>query len=398
MALELAMSRTADDPVVRLNLGSGETEIEGYTPIDRSHGAEVFPLDYQDGSVDMIRASHVLEHFSHRDIPGVVGDWVRALKPGGMLRIAVPDFEIISKLYLAGKQAPIESWIMGGHADDNDHHGALFDYSQLVDVLSDAGLIGISRWRSEIDDCAALPISLNLQAYKPPAVLPKTSCVLSVPRLGFMDNSLCLVMLRGLGIEPRKVTGAYWGQCLTRGIEQALREDDPEWILTVDYDSLFTSQDVLSLLMLAQKESALIDALAPLQMSRGRPNAMFTIRGPSGSNEVEIHRDRFAAQMVPVATAHFGLTLLKASKLREMPRPWFHAIPDKDGGWDDGRTDDDVHFWRQWEKSGNTLYIAPRVPIGHGEFMISWPNMDLETTYASPTEFWQTGKPEDIWR
>jgi hypothetical protein len=30
---------------------------------------------------------------------------------------------------------------------------------------------------------------------------------------------------------------------------------------------------------------------------------------------------------MPVKTAHFGLTLLRTSKLKQLPKPWFHSTP-----------------------------------------------------------------------
>jgi hypothetical protein len=43
----------------------------------------------------------------------------------------------------------------------------MFDRERLRKLLADAGLVLISPWKSEIDDCAAYPISLNLEARKP---------------------------------------------------------------------------------------------------------------------------------------------------------------------------------------------------------------------------------------
>ncbi len=45
---------------VRLNLGAGDSHLEGFTPIDRKLGSEVYTLAYKDESVDEIYASHVL--------------------------------------------------------------------------------------------------------------------------------------------------------------------------------------------------------------------------------------------------------------------------------------------------------------------------------------------------
>ena len=78
---------------VRLNLGSGRTPIPGWTNVDIKAGGSAYPLtQYADGSVDEIRASHILEHFSHHEVALVLREWVRVLKRGGKLYIAVPDF------------------------------------------------------------------------------------------------------------------------------------------------------------------------------------------------------------------------------------------------------------------------------------------------------------------
>ena len=52
---------------------AGDVVLEGFTPIDRKLGSEVYPLNYKDGSVDEIYASHVLEHFKLDDIQAVLG-------------------------------------------------------------------------------------------------------------------------------------------------------------------------------------------------------------------------------------------------------------------------------------------------------------------------------------
>jgi len=72
-----------------------------------------------------------------------------------------------------------------------------------------------------------------------------------------------------------------------------------------------------------------------------------------------------------ITTGHFGLTLLRAECLKTVEKPWFYAEPDPDGGWGEGRLDDDIWFWHQWRKAGYTLYMAPSVRIGHLELMVS---------------------------
>lgn len=382
---------------VRLNLGAGETNIPGFLPLDIKRGDCIYPLPYADGSVREIRASHVLEHFSHREVPAVLADWARALAPGGLLRVAVPDFQTIAEQYLAGNPWPTEGYVMGGHVDADDRHGALFDQEHLTGLLSQAGLLGVCRWESEIEDCAALPVSLNLQAVKPPERWPKVVGVMSVPRLGFTDMRACAAeALMPLGIAMRDVQGAYWGQCLTRGMESAI-EAGAEHILTMDYDSVFTRRDVENLLSAAMRHPE-ADAIAPIQAHRSEGRQLFVAIDDDGKVITEVPREHFSRELVRVRTAHFGLTLLRVDALQRTPHPWFWGQPDSDGRWSDGRLDDDVWFWQQWGDAGNTAYIAPRVPIGHLELMVRWPDSNLGVTYRTPAEFREHGKPEGIWR
>lgn len=381
---------------MRLNLGAGAHPIPDYENLDRATGQEVYPLAYADGSVDEIRASHVLEHFSHRDAPAVLAEWVRVLKPGGRLAVAVPDFEYIAREYISGKSLPFEGYVMGGHVDENDRHGALFDEEHLRDLMRRAGLFGVQRWQSSTDDCAALPVSLNLYGYKAPVLWPSIAAVMSTPRLGFMDNFFCaFTALRGIPL--RKVTGAFWGPCLTRAIEQAIEEHQPEYILTLDYDSVFTRNDVEALMFAAMRHPE-ADAIAPLQVARSKSTPLFTVEDADGVIRRRVAREEMQVELVRARTAHFGLTLLRTDALAAMSKPWFVGIPDKDGRWGDERTDDDIHFWHQWKLAGRSLYLCPRVAIGHAELMIRWPDRNLVASYQHPNEFADRGKPDEVWR
>jgi len=382
---------------VRLNLGAGACPLEGWRNVDLKHGDFAFPLAVAEGSVDEIRASHILEHFPHAQVLDVLRDWVRALKPGGLLRIAVPDLELIAKAYLAGADLPIQGYLMGGQSDRTDFHYSAFDRESLEETMRAAGLVGIHRWKSEIEDCASYPISLNLAAWKRPAAWPKISAVMSVPRLGFQDNFFAAFQaLVPLKINLRKTSGAFWGQCLTRAIEEAIEQDDPEWILTVDYDTVYTRANVEDLLAFAIAHQC--DALAPLQAARSKNHPLMVVLGPDGKPRDRIGRDELDETLLRVATAHFGLTLLRADKVRAMPRPWFAATPAPGGGWGEGRVDDDIYFWHQWARAGNALHVATRVPVGHAELMIRWPDENMEPVHQHPSDFWSKGPPPEAWK
>lgn len=58
------------------------------------------PLPFPDATFDAVYHSHVLEHLSKSRAPTFLQECLRVLKPGGVLRVAVPDLERICALYL----------------------------------------------------------------------------------------------------------------------------------------------------------------------------------------------------------------------------------------------------------------------------------------------------------
>lgn len=384
--------------MLKLDLGAAGAFPDGFTPLGNAHGSAIYPLPYADGSVDEIRASHVLEHFPHREVAAVLADWARALKPGGKLRIAVPDFGKIAEQYVAGANMPTEAYVMGGQIDGADHHKSLFDETKLKRALKTAGLMMIRPWTSELQDCAALPISLNLEGVKPFQKEMSVAGCMSVPRLGFMDNMFCAIeALPPLGVTLRRHSGAFWGQCLERCMEEAIEQQKPDLLLAIDYDTVFLKRDLATLIQLMMTNPH-VDALAPVQSARGKPEPLFTMRAADGQNEGKAPISAFAGDLTKVATAHFGLTLIRADKLRALPKPWFHGQPAEDGTWGDGRVDDDIAFWRKWHDAGNTLFIANRVPVGHMELTVRWPGRDLGAIHQPINEWRKSGAPQESWK
>lgn len=54
----------------------------------------------RDATVDVVYHSHVLEHIDRADAPGFMSEIHRVLKPGGIQRIVVPDFEQLARRYV----------------------------------------------------------------------------------------------------------------------------------------------------------------------------------------------------------------------------------------------------------------------------------------------------------
>lgn len=388
----------------RWNLGAGNRPLDGYTNLDRKTGQEIYPLLCPDGSLDEIRASHCLEHFSHTKIHEILKHWHSKLRPGGRLRVAVPDFEWCCRRYLAGEAIPIQSYVMGGHTHEDDHHGTIFDREALVEGLIDAGFERIGPWRDEAQDCSNLEVSLNLQGYRPVSDVRKVEHVvgiMSAPRFGpIMHYRAAFLALSKCRIPYMIGQGAYWHQVLAELMEKSIQRQDAKYILTLDYDSIFSADEVTELYRLMEAFPE-VDCVAGLQMRRTvESQPLFGLVDANGKARSQIPADDLGRNLLPVSHAHFGLTLFRRESLDKLPRPWFTATPGKGGSWasSSDKVDPDIQFWRDWRNAGLSLYLAPKVPVGHIAEVILWPGEGLETVYQSLSDYEDQGVPAEARR
>lgn len=376
----------------KLNLGSGECPIDGYENIDLKNGVGAYPLHEADDSVDEIRASHLLEHFSHRNTEAVLKNWVSKLKPGGILKIAVPDFDLICQWHASGEMDRAEQYLMGGHVDYADRHGAAINQRMLCALFERVGLEDVREWASDQADCSALPISLNLQGRKPIGGSRKPTglhWIVPTARYGPSMTHRCIYQAQNeIGGVLQMTGGCFWNQHICPAMEQAIQAEGCRYVLTFDYDSVFTANDIRLLYGILETHPH-IDAVSPLQSHRAASTPLFTIEGQAQFPASWLDQLTFE-----VATTHFGLTLIRAESLRKMPHPWMMGVPGKDGRWGPDRIDPDIYFWRKWKECGMSIHVSPRVSIGHIDEMILWPSAtDLTPVYQTSSDYLKYGKP-----
>jgi len=106
-----------------LNIGCGPHFHPAWTNLDYvSTSTEVMEWDIRKGlpfpsqSFDACYSSHVLEHITKSEVPKLLLEIYRVLKPGGIARIIVPDFERAAKDYLATLDQVLSD---GGESDEN---------------------------------------------------------------------------------------------------------------------------------------------------------------------------------------------------------------------------------------------------------------------------------------
>ena len=364
---------------LKLNLGGGLRDpVEGFIVVDRCIGTEVFPLDWPDECADEIRASHVLEHFGKAETLDVLKEWVRVLKPGGTIKIAVPD---VNAIFANPTHPHFEGYLMGGQSDENDYHKAIFTEAKLRALMTAAGLVDIFPWQSELKDCASLPVSLNLMGRKPGAE-PKIDLkavkivgCLSAPRVGFTDTWVCIsAICAQWGIKMLRHRGAYWEQVMQNMLTDAV-EQGYDFAVTFDYDSTFTPQNFNTLFQHIVTHPE-IDAVAAFQPMRGRAGtALCGLKESPEGGYASVSMDK----PIEAVSAHFGLTIFRLSRLQGIPLPWLHSQPGPGGEWkdDQGKIDADIYFWRKFTEHGRRLHVLPWVCIGHMEMVVTM--MDKKT-------------------
>jgi len=178
-----------------VHLGSGGLRIKGFLNFD----ADVFiaadvtarseRIKLARESVGVIYASHLFEHIGRWDVPGVMRNWHRVLRPGGRLILCVPNLEALARIYLDNlaaydsdnatrRRADLACGIIyGGQSDKYDFHCYGYSMTSMRALLREIGFRSVEQFErkdlefapffdggyAEID---GMPVSLNVEAVK----------------------------------------------------------------------------------------------------------------------------------------------------------------------------------------------------------------------------------------
>lgn len=142
---------------MKLNLGCGKKIWPGFVNVDfENNHSSIKPdvscdltgrLPFEDDSADEAHAYHVLEHFLPYQVPEILLEWKRVLKPGGLIVIEVPCFDKIMRMFahkvIDGQGIGLDwkQWLYGdpGCKDVSMLHKWCFSIEELGDTLYDAG-------------------------------------------------------------------------------------------------------------------------------------------------------------------------------------------------------------------------------------------------------------------
>lgn len=134
-----------------LNLGCGGRSHPDWINIDiAARGRGIIRHDLtrgiplQDASCDVVYHAAVLEHLRRPAAAALIVECRRVLKPGGVLRVGVPDLETICRLYLSR----LESALKGEAAAVHDYDWLMLElFDQAVREHSGGGMLEYLRQR-----------------------------------------------------------------------------------------------------------------------------------------------------------------------------------------------------------------------------------------------------------
>lgn len=175
---------------MKLHLGCGNIQLPSppWINIDRRYQPAVDELDdigvlhrYAVGSIEEIYCCHAIDHFTRWQYPHVFRRWSELLKPGGLLYLSTPDFDILVAYYVETNDLRrlIGPFYAGQEYEENTRH-VIFNAEMLTNDLIAAGFTKVQQvgWEAAPgdwptwEDCsqARLPdgrrLSLNVIAAK----------------------------------------------------------------------------------------------------------------------------------------------------------------------------------------------------------------------------------------
>jgi SAM-dependent methyltransferase len=147
---------TAPDGKRLLHIGCGDVDAPYYINLDARPLPHVHLVRKDltnlrmipDSSLDLVYLCHVLEHVGRMDLVVTVQEMARVLKPGGILRISVPDFDLIVQLYIASGNdlKVIAPPLMGGQDYRYNFHYSVFNATFLAELLQRGGFAEVRPW------------------------------------------------------------------------------------------------------------------------------------------------------------------------------------------------------------------------------------------------------------
>jgi len=148
----------------RLDIGSGQTPTPGHDTVDKdpstnpTYSFDLMKPDWPipEEAYDEVLLIHVLEHIPMSKVGLVLRRISKVMKPGGTLRIHVPNGPLIAKAYLEQPKNifKIQMTIYGAEAETDPAfaHKVLYDFQMLRTTLISGGFLNVEDVTEQYED------------------------------------------------------------------------------------------------------------------------------------------------------------------------------------------------------------------------------------------------------
>ena len=149
---------------MKINLGCGESPLDGYINIDSIKNKLTRPdvianiklefLPFKSYECEEICALHVLEHIERDYWSRIFDEFYRLLIPDGVLILAYPEFERCAHNFITNFKGARDFWRMtlyGRQDYPGDYHVVPMRTAEVVNYLTSFGFYDI-KYTSEVDE------------------------------------------------------------------------------------------------------------------------------------------------------------------------------------------------------------------------------------------------------
>jgi len=156
-----------------LEIGCGERrdfpdslglDIRKTTKVDVIGDARSLP--FKDESFDHVFSSHTLEHLPHGDCDRVLREWIRVLRPGGVIELRMPDLRARALIFALNPTIRSMRMIYGEQDYEENYHKSGYSYGLLKGMLRAVGVVKVKRVISGYRGIPFLPSCLHVRGFK----------------------------------------------------------------------------------------------------------------------------------------------------------------------------------------------------------------------------------------